>query len=125
VTAPGPDAEYEALVNPDFSRGKSAGGVVDPDRLVAPPTTALDPTSNGQKPRLRLGQVKTPGGEQDVRRNLVREIAADPIKTAWLREHGAKLLREAAHELSTSLARPVAVLERRAQAHERGETPLW
>jgi hypothetical protein len=69
--------------------------------------------------------------DDEVRRALVRQIAADPISVGWLREHVASQLRAAADELRRSHTGGITgeyaagIVERRAAEHERGETPLW
>jgi hypothetical protein len=110
----------------------------------------------GRTPHLRIGKVdeaaQADGGDGEiiptlppVRRSptatqrrlaeetaehMVRVIAADPLKIAWLRDHGARLLESAARELRESWAAnravtPAEVVDRRAGEHRRGETALW
>lgn len=77
----------------------------------------------------RPGEPATPAVAADAAEtaaHLVRVIAADPVKMAWLREHGARLLEAAAEDLRARPdADPVRLVEARAAQHRAGQTPLW
>jgi hypothetical protein len=71
-----------------------------------------------------MGAVSVPGEPEAA--HLVRVIAADPVKMAWLREHGGRLLTAAAADLRAHpTADPVTRLEEYAAAYRAGRTPLW
>lgn len=78
------------------------------------------------QPRAARVPTRTPSEQDDVRQ-LVRHIASEPHLVQWLREHVAGHLQAAAAELSRDQVdrAPESVIARRADAHRRGETPLW
>jgi hypothetical protein len=63
----------------------------------------------------------------DEASRMVRMIASDPVKIAWLREHGARLLERAATSLDAPSGEKTAGQRLRAlaKAHREGETALW
>lgn len=64
----------------------------------------------------------------EQREQLVRHIASEPVLVQWLRDHVATQLLYAAQEAEEAVADlepAVILLERRAAAHQRGDTPLW
>jgi hypothetical protein len=93
-----------------------------PDEVPARPRVPAD-----IRRRYQLAQQRE---AEETAAHMVRVIAADPVKIAWLRDYGARLLEAAAAEIRQhqAVAEGVdgaLVVERRAREHRAGGTALW